>query len=677
MRTTPLLLAAALMLWGWQTGLWWFAVPLAAALEFSRLFKVRWDIAQSDLDRLWNLSAAALGACALYLIASEDNGLGVGGWIARGERPGAESVRGVEAFRRMLQWFPLCVSPMMLAQAWGRSGTMSLATFSWYLRRRRPATTAALNISWIYLASVLVGAGATDLRPGFLAALIALAGWASWTRRSPSYFPVTWGAAYAVAAGLAVVGHNGIPPIAAWIRDAESLLLNRLFDRSTDAMESRTSIGSIGVGQGSGAVAFRIEAARGTPMPPRLREAVYDTYRNTVWQNQGGGEFGELAPLNAEGTYLFDRSPAREHLLKLWLPAAARRLIPHPHGLRRLEQVAADALGTNSLGAVRASRLAFGALPMFFGSAPGKDPAPTPADLAIPDAEAAVLAEVAASLGVSPETAPAESAERIAGFFADKFTYALFRGVPPRTHHTNSTLASFLLADRRGHCEYFGTATTLLLRRAGIPARYVTGWVMPEPERGSIWTLVRGRHAHAWTVAYLNGAWREIDNTPPSRAGIEDQRRRWWEGFGDAWNRTVFEWNRLRYGASSWRKWLFVPATAVAAWLLFQLIRRRGWKRGGPAAGTAGQKAVPGQDSEFFDVVRNLERAGFERRTGETLSVWIDRIRRTDPALADPLRPLLDRHYRLRFDPAGLPVEERRTLREAAGAWIRSRASRR
>ena len=81
MRTTPLLLAAALMLWGWQTGLWWFAVPLAAALEFSRLFKVRWDIAQSDLDRLWNLSAAALGACALYLIASEDNGLGVGGWI--------------------------------------------------------------------------------------------------------------------------------------------------------------------------------------------------------------------------------------------------------------------------------------------------------------------------------------------------------------------------------------------------------------------------------------------------------------------------------------------------------------------------------------------------------------------------------------------------------------------
>ena len=40
----------------------------------------------------------------------------------------------------------------------------------------------------------------------------------------------------------------------------------------------------------------------------------------------------------------------------------------------------------------------------------------------------------------------------------------------PRTEAT--PLADFLLRTRSGHCEYYATATVLLLRAAGIPARY-------------------------------------------------------------------------------------------------------------------------------------------------------------------------------------------------------------
>jgi len=673
MKTPPFLLGATLLLWGWQTGLWWLAVPLAGLLESSRVSTLRWEIAQADLNRLWNLCAAALGACALYLIASEDNGLGVGGWIARGERPGAESARGAEAFRRMIQWFPLCTAPMMLAQAWGRSDSMGIATFSWYLQRRKPPETRTVNLSWSYLASVVAGSAATDLRPGLVSVLILLAGWTFWIQRSRSASTAVWFGAFALVAGMTWVGDRAIPPAVTWMRDAESLLLNRLFERRTDAMESRTSIGSLGVTKGSGAVAFRMESVRGSVLPELLREAVFQTYKNTVWQNPPGGEFKDHGPANAEGAHVFNRATeTRERPFTLWLPAASRRLIPHPQGLRRLEQVIAEGLETNGLGAIRASGLGFGSLTVIQGSKARPDPDPTPADLEVPESEEAVLDEVAKDLGIAPALDPEEAQRRVARFFAERFAYTLYRGTPPRTRHTNSTLASFLLSDRRGHCEYFATATTLLLRKAGIPARYVTGWSVPDPEPGSTWTLVRYRHAHAWTVARIGGTWREIDNTPPSWVAVEQQRKHWWEGVGDAWQRSVFEWNRFRYGASGWRRWLFVPVTLLMAWLLFQLLRRRGWRPGNAADPKDGAHRAPGLDSEFFEVIRKLERAGHPRLPGETLAHWVERLHRSQPELAEPLRPLLSRHYRLRFDPAGLPPEERRSLREAAGEWLRS-----
>ncbi|MBT8330725.1 MAG: transglutaminase-like domain-containing protein, partial [Deltaproteobacteria bacterium] len=37
-------------------------------------------------------------------------------------------------------------------------------------------------------------------------------------------------------------------------------------------------------------------------------------------------------------------------------------------------------------------------------------------------------------------------------------------------------IENFLTRSRSGHCEYFATATVLLLRQAGIPARYARGY---------------------------------------------------------------------------------------------------------------------------------------------------------------------------------------------------------
>ena len=76
-------------------------------------------------------------------------------------------------------------------------------------------------------------------------------------------------------------------------------------------------------------------------------------------------------------------------------------------------------------------------------------------------------------------------------------------------------LASFLFDTRVGHCGYFATAMTVMLRSIGIPARLASGFLPGEynPVSGS-WT-VRRKHYHTWTEAWFPPyGWVEFDATP-------------------------------------------------------------------------------------------------------------------------------------------------------------------
>lgn len=74
-------------------------------------------------------------------------------------------------------------------------------------------------------------------------------------------------------------------------------------------------------------------------------------------------------------------------------------------------------------------------------------------------------------------------------------------------------VAWFLLAEKQGYCTYFASAMTVLSRMAGLPARYVEGYLV-KPEAGGV-TNVHGANAHAWTEIYLKGlGWVTFDATP-------------------------------------------------------------------------------------------------------------------------------------------------------------------
>ena len=81
----------------------------------------------------------------------------------------------------------------------------------------------------------------------------------------------------------------------------------------------------------------------------------------------------------------------------------------------------------------------------------------------------------------------------------------------------------FLEESDTGYCVHFATAATVLLRAAGIPARYVTGY-MVNCEAGKTVTVESDR-AHAW-VEYFDdtlNAWLVAEPTPPDLSGDEPE----------------------------------------------------------------------------------------------------------------------------------------------------------
>ncbi len=103
-----------------------------------------------------------------------------------------------------------------------------------------------------------------------------------------------------------------------------------------------------------------------------------------------------------------------------------------------------------------------------------------------------------------------EKAIAIEKWFGDAgFTYDL--GFVPERAEADY----FMFDSRRGICTDFATASTLLLRAAGIPARYTEGFVLRDDAMDSYGRyVVTEEHAHAYSTAFIEGyGWLEIDGT--------------------------------------------------------------------------------------------------------------------------------------------------------------------
>ena len=85
----------------------------------------------------------------------------------------------------------------------------------------------------------------------------------------------------------------------------------------------------------------------------------------------------------------------------------------------------------------------------------------------------------------------------------------------PKMPGNQRDFARWFLTERdTGYCVHFASATALLLRAAGVPARYVSGYMF-QAEAGTPVT-VREYQAHAWVEYYEDqlGMWLVLESTP-------------------------------------------------------------------------------------------------------------------------------------------------------------------
>ena len=109
---------------------------------------------------------------------------------------------------------------------------------------------------------------------------------------------------------------------------------------------------------------------------------------------------------------------------------------------------------------------------------------------------------------------PYERAQLIAGHLRSQYPYTLDQNVPPEVR---DFVSWFLLSERQGYCTSFASAMVVMCRIAGLPARYVEGY-LAQPDADGL-ARVTQRNAHAWVEVYFRGfGWLTFDPTPSDRA---------------------------------------------------------------------------------------------------------------------------------------------------------------
>jgi len=659
MNTPPLLLGMTLVFWGWQNELLVMAVVAAMLLEGSRFIGWRWVLAEHDFARVWSLCIYLFVGMTGYLVLTTD-------------------MQGLtRAILTLFQWYPLSVLPIILAQVYSTAGAVELSVLSTIAKKRKSrdarSSLGAIDLSYPYVAVCLLSASATHLKsPWFYAGLCLVMAWALWSVRPKICSSLRWVSMFVVVVTFGYGGHIGLQTLQKTLEGTLTDWLISMTGEHVDPDRSYTAIGSIGEIKLSNRIVLRMRSDAQDNASVLLRQASYNRYLGSQWFARNADFRGVVAGVE-DGTWHLGSGPRSDVTTTISTALeAGEGILALPPGAAHIQQLPVGTVQHNELGMVKVED-GPGLITYRVASAADstRDARPDDADLHIPEAEAAVLAQIVEKLGLTFET-PRESLRMLATYFDTNFQYSRFL---PEHRLSNTPLSEFLNASRSGHCEYFATATVLLLRAAGIPARYAVGLSVHElsPLEGQY--IARARDAHSWALAYIGGKWLDFDTTPKSWVAVEESAAPWWEPFSDVWAWVTFKfaewkWSERENDLTTYAGWLLIPLFLFLAWRLYftKRVARGGVDEKQPTPGPV----WPGTDSEWYEIENRLHAFGVLRHPWEPFSQWLQRIRsaKMGSQFADSLDAILSLHYRYRFDPNGITKAERDALTSRVNTWL-------
>jgi transglutaminase-like putative cysteine protease len=272
------------------------------------------------------------------------------------------------------------------------------------------------------------------------------------------------------------------------------------------------------------------------------------------------------------------------------------------------------------------------------------------------------------------------------------FSYTL--DLPATAHE--ATLHHFLFVRRRGHCEYYSTALTVLLRSVGIPARNVNGFLGGTWNEFGKFLTVSQNEAHSWVeVWFPRYGWVTFDATPAATTDVAAELQTWtspfrsfFDGFEHRWNKWILDYNletqvslfqraaapftqrnepsrpRSSPAVMGWFK-IAVLILLVAAALRIALSVRRGGV------------ALRAEARAYLRLRRAYERAGYAMRAHDAPLAFLARLQAAQAPGTEYVERVIELYLKARFSANVMRASEKRALERNVQHALRALRSRR
>jgi hypothetical protein len=235
-----------------------------------------------------------------------------------------------------------------------------------------------------------------------------------------------------------------------------------------------------------------------------------------------------------------------------------------------------------------------------------------------------------------------EKIDAVVKYFHTYYTYSLGVDIPP---DCEDKVSYFLLDASNGYCEYFASGAAILLRLAGVPTRYITGFLVTEyDDERELW-IARNMDAHAWVEAWdqERNQWSIVEATvgENAAAGIASGETDSISGGAGMLLRQLLQ-AIYEYGLLGVPSWLFESYgifvglllltslfAGVLAWFLSRFYHRKKLEEAHQLKHIRNPALIP-LHKMLLKMDRKVEAAGSRRDPNETLYAFSCRLLERD-----------------------------------------------